>query len=280
MAGDISGRLEYCVVLVTRPPIHSYGTVSDGFCTPPDLPQAIPWSEVDLASIPSMLPSLHFRRHFAICLVPKDIWTSRTITIFQKLDGQLFWDYYGNNTNYSRGAVWPSNTVRQINAIQDLGVALSGEDAANLCTEYYIELRRDWEYFNIWWNAADFALSLACLLVQDAPVQTCRQILQRLAQLRFDEVIQPRSRSCDTSALMGMATFVGGCALSALTAGAAAPVAMPAAIGGWTCAAGSVVTMSALDGGGSKRKRRREEAIVKLKNSFPRLFNLFGTVQL
>lgn len=39
------------------------------------------------------------------------------------------------HTNCSRGTVWSSDRIRSMNAIQDLGVALSGGDAANLCME-------------------------------------------------------------------------------------------------------------------------------------------------
>jgi hypothetical protein len=82
-----------------------------------------------------MLPSLHFRRHFALCLIPREVWSCQTKTLAEKFEGQLFWDYHGDDTNYSRGTVWSSDRIRNINAIQYLGVALSGEDAANLCTE-------------------------------------------------------------------------------------------------------------------------------------------------
>ncbi len=131
-----AGRAEYYVILVTRPPIHSYGVVSDKFCTPPDQPSAIPWDSTSLDDIPPMLASLHFRRHFALCLVPRRVWSSLDKTLAEKLKGQPFWDYHGDNTNSSRGTTWSTETIREINAIQNLGITASGErESADLCTE-------------------------------------------------------------------------------------------------------------------------------------------------
>jgi len=135
MGTAIPRRQAYQVLLVTRPPIHAYGVVSDGFCAPLDRPSAVPWSSTDLDSIPPLLPALHFRRHFALCLIRREVWTSPTKTLAEKFEGQLFWDYYGNDTGCSRGAAWLPDTIRDINAIQDLGIAVSGEDAASLCSE-------------------------------------------------------------------------------------------------------------------------------------------------
>jgi hypothetical protein len=131
----IPSHQAYQVLLVTQPPIHAYGVISDEFCTPLDQPSAVPWGLTDPDSIPPLLPALHFRRHFALCLVRREVWTSRTKSLADKFEDQLFWDYHGNHTTCSQGTTWPSESIRKINAIQDLGIALSGEDAANLCTE-------------------------------------------------------------------------------------------------------------------------------------------------
>lgn len=67
--------------------------------------------------------------------MPNEVWSSQSKTLAEKFEGQLFWDYHGDNTKYSRGIVWSSDNIRNINAIQELGIALSGEDATKLCTE-------------------------------------------------------------------------------------------------------------------------------------------------
>jgi hypothetical protein len=143
----------------------------------------------------------------------------------------------------------------------------------------YLALRRNWNYFNIWWNAADFALCLARLLVDAAAAQTCCRITRRLDRLRWDEVILPRDRGCQTTLEAGIAGFVCGWAACCGVAliGAAMPVALPVVmVGGWTCAVGSVVTSGALQEGGGARQRHRDQAIAALQESFPELNGLFA----
>jgi hypothetical protein len=135
MGTSIRGPTEYYVLLVSKPAVHAYGIISDQFCSSKDQPKDIPWDSPDTHSIPPMLPSLRFRRLFALCLLPRKVWESQTKTIAQKLSGQLFWEYHGSDTDFSQAKAWSDNEIRSINAIQDLGVALSGEDAAELCTE-------------------------------------------------------------------------------------------------------------------------------------------------
>ena len=47
MAITIPSHQAYQVLLVTRPPIHAYGVISDEFCTPLDQPPAVPWGLTD-----------------------------------------------------------------------------------------------------------------------------------------------------------------------------------------------------------------------------------------
>jgi hypothetical protein len=82
-----------------------------------------------------MLPSLHFRRRFALCLIPSEVWSDKSMTLAEKFEDQLFWDYNGADTKSSRGVAWSSDTIHTINAIEDLGIALWDEHATNMCTE-------------------------------------------------------------------------------------------------------------------------------------------------
>ncbi len=127
---------EYHVILVTRPPVHAFGVISDRFCAPADLPSPIPWDSADPSSIPApMLPALRFRRHFALCLVPSEVWSDRTRPLVEKFKDQMFWEYHGDATTSSRGGTWPLKVIREINAIEDLGIAGFGRDTPRLCTE-------------------------------------------------------------------------------------------------------------------------------------------------
>ncbi len=132
-------RQNYLAILVTTPPIHNYGPVSEHlYRTRPDKPGRIPWASTDTDSIPPMLASLVFRRHFAVCLVTEEAWKCSTTTLREKLTGQLFWDHCGGSggkISGSRGSTWSSGRVSQINALQVLGAVVVGDqDAAEACT--------------------------------------------------------------------------------------------------------------------------------------------------
>jgi hypothetical protein len=233
------------------------------------------------------------------------------LTLSQKLEGQPFWNYFGDDCASSRAAAWPKNRIQQINGIQDLGIAMSGVVATDLCTECeffypspqchgnfpvvkhekgneitnsqpnvnfsdYLELRQNWDYLNIWWNDADFALILAHRLISDKPAQKCREIFQRLAILRLAEVTAVRSQKCGTSIRAGVATFAGGWVLTVVTLGAAAPVSVPVMLGGWGCAFTSGIIGGALQAGEQAREARRVSACKSLQTRFPRLSLLFA----
>jgi hypothetical protein len=87
--------LRYYAILVTTPPVHVYGLVSDQICAVPDRPSLIPWSATATDSLPAILPNLTFRRHFGVCLIPKHVWESQNMTLSEKFQGQLFWDHRG-----------------------------------------------------------------------------------------------------------------------------------------------------------------------------------------
>ena len=137
----------YLAILVTTPPVHNYGPVSDQLYTKVDKPEPILWSstETDTRSIPPMAASLTFRRHFAVCLVLDTAWASRRTTLKEKLTGRLFWDH-GGNTPSSRAAAWSPERIANINAMQVLGpvVGTEKEDALNRCLASKWTVPRPW----------------------------------------------------------------------------------------------------------------------------------------
>jgi hypothetical protein len=126
---------KYYAILLTTPPVHAYGVASDKFCTPPDRPSRIPWNSTDTHLIPSMFASLVFRRHFALCLVLKEVWESKSKTLAEKFENQLFWDHCGNNFKDSRGATWSPRRIAEVNAIEELDIIASDGNATDLCTK-------------------------------------------------------------------------------------------------------------------------------------------------
>ncbi len=114
----------YLALLITTPPIHTYGPVSDRLYTTPDTPPPIRWSSTDTTarSVPPLLPSsLAFRRHFALCLVPETVWRSGRMTVKEKLERGLFWDHGGGCVESSKGEKWEGEGVRRVNGVQVLG---------------------------------------------------------------------------------------------------------------------------------------------------------------
>ncbi|KAH8734616.1 hypothetical protein BGZ61DRAFT_127063 [Ilyonectria robusta] len=266
--GTFLRHTKYYAILVTTPPVHIYGPVSDHLHTAPDRSEKIMWNSTSPDSIPPMLASLAFRRHFALCLVPQGVWESKTKTLTEKFDGQVFWDYSGDEPDNSRAVAWPPSRISDINAIQELGIIDSDGDAVATCTSHYNQLREDWEYFNIWWNDADFAIILACL-VDESAVSICRVLMRRRDELRETEVTKPRQASGRTATFMTMAAAGG---LMVMTGGLAAPVAGPlfAAAGASHLAQDVLTTKEAL------RRSQRMASSDQLQVRFPRLRQLFA----
>jgi hypothetical protein len=134
-------RRKYCVILVTIPPVHDYGPVSDKLYTKPDQLSPIPWTSASTAYIPSMLASLVFRRHFALCLVLKEVWKSESMTLAQKFEVSSFWDHCGDTKDGSRAATWPTTRVATINVFWKLGIIVSKSEASDLCTRLSLAVK-------------------------------------------------------------------------------------------------------------------------------------------
>ncbi|KAF7548147.1 hypothetical protein G7Z17_g7243 [Cylindrodendrum hubeiense] len=219
---------KYYAILITTPPVHFYGP---------------------------------FRRHFALCLVPTGVWESKTKTLAEKFDGQLFWDYYGDIPGSSRAAAWPRSRISTLNGIQELGIIRSDGDAVSACTS------QNWKYLNIWWNDADFAIILACL-VDESAVPICRVLMRRRDELRETEITMPRQASCRAATFMTLAAAGG---LMVMTAGLAAPVAAPL----FAAAGATHFAKDVLTAGENDRRDQRLASSNELQDRFPHLRQLF-----
>ncbi|KAK3294453.1 uncharacterized protein B0H64DRAFT_400737 [Chaetomium fimeti] len=274
-------RQNYLAILVTTPPIHTYGPVSDRLCnTTSEEPEPIPWASTSTNSIPSLLASLAFRRHFAVCLVAEENWRCTTTTLKEKLTGQPFWDHCGDNIGSppgSRASTWSPDRISQINALQVLGVVAGDQEPTEICNSFYIQLDNIWgEYRNIWWNDADFALALGHLLVGEGEESVCCDIMRRRNMLRKTEVTDRRNKAWERNRAGGMGVFAGACVLTAVTGGAAIAVTGPLMAASFASAAGSRVTAHTLQHSEARLWSRRRAACDKLEERFPRLQQLFA----
>lgn len=139
----------------------------------------------------------------------------------------------------------------------------------------YDQLSSKWDYLNIWWNDADFAIILAFLTIGDEITAECAQLLKRLAHLRSMDVIRPRDQACRTNFKAGVGTFLGASVLTVLTAGAAAPLVGPAlVVSSWGWALGSSLVEEKLGEGGYNRYERRRQSCEELRARFPQIQKL------
>ena len=118
-------RQKYYAVLVTTNAKHSFGWLSDYLCAEADLPPRIEWESRDTTALPPMRDFLAFRRHFALCLVKKEVWESTHVRLIDKFADQPFWDYYGRNSSYTIQQTWTDGEISKINGIQSLGIIRS-----------------------------------------------------------------------------------------------------------------------------------------------------------
>lgn len=141
----------------------------------------------------------------------------------------------------------------------------------------YTELRELWgEYRNIWWNDADFAITLAYLLLRGKAASRCRDLMASLAVLRKIEVTETRTQVWDKGVAVGAGTFFCAGVLTICTGGMAAPVTGPVMAGSWTLGVSSIITGNTLKDGEVKRWKRRLMACAKLQRHFPCLRKLFA----
>jgi hypothetical protein len=186
--------------------------------------------------------------------------------------------------------------IRKFNGIHNLGIITDSRDAVNRCSscefshfsspqevikawsqadtkqKVYDQLSSKWDYLNIWWNDADFAIILAFLTVGDDITAECARLLIRLAQLRSADVLRPRDQACQTNVNAGAGIFAGSTALIMVTGGTAAPLVLM--LGSWGWFFGSDVVHKKLKDGENSRYKRRRQSCHELQARFPQIQKL------
>lgn len=119
------------------PPVHRYGEFSDNFCTPDDKPSPIQWDIACTESIPPLIPSLKFCRHWEFGLIEDSVWESMSLTLVQKLNRGLFWDHCGDEKREKsvREGTLNCDYIRKINGIHSLGIITDSRDAVKRCSK-------------------------------------------------------------------------------------------------------------------------------------------------
>jgi hypothetical protein len=116
--------------------MNRYGEFSDGFCTPEDKPRPIQWDVTSNESIPPLIPSLKFRRHWGFVLIEDGVWEDKSLTLVQKLSCGLFWDHCGDEKQEKsvRQYKLRCDYIRKFNGIHNLGIITDSRDAVNRCS--------------------------------------------------------------------------------------------------------------------------------------------------
>jgi len=150
---------------------------------------AIDWDSANTDSMPTMKSHISFVRHFAVCLIDKDVWIS-SLSIKEKFMRASFWEHPGESTGGNEalplnGVRWGIGAIEKIDAIQELGDTKVTMKAIR--EHLYAYLFEGWEYVALWWNCQDFAISLALLIVGEEALHLLRWIRIRLSEIAKHE---------------------------------------------------------------------------------------------
>ena len=124
-------------------------------------------------------------------------------------------------------------------------------------------LRRNWEYRNISWNDADFAILLAALVTGPKATDKCKKLFRAMETLRFEQFLVPRAQLS-----AGLATAIGAMAILG-TGGLAAPFVGPMVLGKFGASGAKITQRDQLIW------NQRLDAIRDLGHRFPQLQALF-----
>ncbi|OTA58444.1 hypothetical protein K449DRAFT_334693 [Hypoxylon sp. EC38] len=259
-------------LLIKTPPVHNYGIITSNSPSDQAPPtSAIDWESYDTSSIPYIVTPSDFRAHISFCLVGKDVWESRSITLSDKLAHGLYWDIHSKGS-WDAGVLWSHKNIRTISAVEVLGVVEEADDVviAN-CNRCFNLLRQGWEYLNISWNDVDFAIILGLLVTGSCAAEKSKILFDAFWNLRVQQVLRPRSQAC-------IKPFVGSWVIgftsglvTAATLGLAAPVTGPVFVGSWCAALGFGIAGTGMQIREEAMLRKRNAACRKLLNQFPQL---------
>lgn len=248
-------------------------------------PSSLPLHRTSTSCLPSMADSLVADTHLSFCIVDKETWESSTSTLLQKLAKGQYWDIRGQ-VEWQQGEKWSEDDVRQILGIEVLGLveASKGRDVFDTCKHRafsprrpepgrmltsdadFDALRSGWEYRNISWNDADFAILLGALVTGSKAVEKVRELFQVMETLRLEQFLLPRAQMS-----AGLVTAVSAMAILG-TGGLAAPFVGPMVLGKFGAS-------------GAKISRRdqiiwneRMDTIKHLGDKFPQLRELVNSL--
>jgi hypothetical protein len=89
---------------------------------------SINWDSNDKTLFPPIQKLPSFIRHFAVCLIPLDVWDDPTKSLIQRFQNGTYWELIGPDPVPREGDCvgWTEEKIRHIDAIEDIGVTAFG----------------------------------------------------------------------------------------------------------------------------------------------------------
>ncbi|KAL3452711.1 hypothetical protein BJX65DRAFT_302620 [Aspergillus insuetus] len=135
------------------------------------------------------LPS-KFTRHFAVCLLPRDVYETPGLAWTGAFRSATFWELIGPGVRLGEGegVRWTDENIASIDGI--LYVGLTEASDAEISTEFYRPLKNAWQTYDpVWWNSFDFAIRLAYLLIhEETSTKNLQYMLHLFAPARSNRV--------------------------------------------------------------------------------------------
>ncbi|CZR69584.1 uncharacterized protein PAC_19484 [Phialocephala subalpina] len=247
----------------------SYDAIKTAVGERDDEPAFIDWesNKIDSLEKPSS-----FVRHFAVCLVPLDIWNDPTKTLLQKFQNGTYWELIGPELIpvKGNGVGWKAQKIQNIDGVLEVG--LTTYDDETISQQFYQPLRAAWStYDTTWWNCFDFAARLGCMILPDNEAKSrLRKFLQDIC---IDRVYHLEMALKEISGERFAITWFGGFLGGAIVA--VAPVTAPAFLCSIAAGLGSMI-LSTWQSSRIKASNfpKWEERSKLLEEKFPRLGGL------
>ena len=109
----------------------------------PKTSPSIDWQSNDKTRIPSLVSPRTSIRHFALCIVPVEVWNDPTRSLRQKFQRAKFWELLGPNTGPEKGecVTWNLEKIESIDGMIEIGVVSHSDDYVSEQCEYRLMKR-------------------------------------------------------------------------------------------------------------------------------------------
>ncbi|PLB43214.1 hypothetical protein P170DRAFT_514483 [Aspergillus steynii IBT 23096] len=181
------------VLLVTAPIGSSFRNIVRAVGREPPSSPPVAWESRENRALPNIESRLKFMTHYALCVIPSEIWDHPSLTLLTKFAHAKFWDHPGDSTSSTASRSSRSGSIIERNADRTwekpyIRAIESGQEIGRT-NMFYRGLRRDWRYMPVYWNCHDLAIRLAYLIVpaSNDVMGFLRELMRGLMEAYFRE---------------------------------------------------------------------------------------------